>query len=52
MPDSRLPVWLLKRWGDTAFRIYFILFLGYIFLPLAVLVLAPEETAAFADADT
>lgn len=39
MPDSRLPVWLLKRWGDTAFRIYFILFLCYIFLPLAVLVL-------------
>jgi len=39
MRNSRFPDWLVKNWGDRAFQIYFILFLCYIFLPLAVLVL-------------
>jgi spermidine/putrescine transport system permease protein len=39
MRNSRLSDWLAKDWRERAFRIYYILFLCYIFLPLAVLVL-------------
>lgn len=39
MLDRRAWVWLKTGWGDRAFRIYFLLYLAYILLPLAVLVL-------------
>jgi spermidine/putrescine transport system permease protein len=39
MPDPRRVRRLTPGWGERSFQIYFILFLCYIFLPLAVLVL-------------
>jgi spermidine/putrescine transport system permease protein len=47
MRDSRLSDWLAKDWGDRALRIYYIVFLGYIFLPLAVLVLYAFNTSEY-----
>jgi len=39
MRNAHLSNWLVKNWGERGFRIYYILFIGYIFLPLVVLVI-------------
>jgi spermidine/putrescine transport system permease protein len=47
MRNSHPFDWLARGWGDRAFRVYYLLFFCYIFLPLAVLVLYAFNTSEY-----